>query len=73
MSKYKSKLINRHKMLAVARIFEHLYSISYGMSRSNPPSQFRNHYKPLQNHQITTNEQMSSDHMLDTSHVLSAF
>jgi len=33
MSKYKSKkLIDRHKMLALARIFEHTDLISYGMS-----------------------------------------
>jgi hypothetical protein len=71
---YNSKeLINRHKMLALAHIFEHLDSISYGMSRSNPPSQFRNRDKLLQNHPITTSGQMSTDHMLGTSHVLSAY
>jgi len=74
MSKYKSKeVINRHKMLALACIFEHLDLISYGMSWSNPPSQFSNRDKLLQNRPNTTSEYTSTDHILDTSHVLSVF
>jgi hypothetical protein len=64
--------IDTHKMLALARIFEHLYLISYGMSWSNPPSQFRNRDRLLQNHPITTNEHTSTDHTLGTHTVLSA-
>jgi len=59
-------------MLALARIFEHTDLISYGMSWSNPPSQFRNRDKLLQSHPITTNKHMSTDHMLGTRTVLSA-
>ena len=62
-----------YKMLALACIFEHLDWISYRMSRSNPPSQFCNRDKVLQNHPTTTSEHTSTDHILDTNHVLSAF
>ena len=73
MNKYKSEFINMHKMLALARIFERLDFISYEMSWSNPPSPFHNCDKLPQNHPITTSQQMSTDNILATSHVLSAF